>query len=297
MNKKQYINEIVQRSCLPTAERRRLKADLESEINAAIERGEYIEQIIERMGDPDKIAAEIYENCADSSVRPFREYKSEVTVFGLPLVHIIRPNYRLSVPQVRAFGARGINVGGRYGNFHELPTARGFFAFGPKAKGVFAVGNLSAGFISIGNITAGFFSIGNISAGLFSIGNIALALLLVLGNLAAGPLAAGNLAVGYAAAGNVAVGQYAVGNEVAGTFTFLITNFAAQFAEMKAYLAALAMPSPVRLFYSTMESIAETLLDPAQTLSFIVALLAVVTFFTLLILLVPHRLLNACNAD
>lgn len=119
------------------------------------------------MGDPDKIAAELYENYTDSSERPFREYKSGKTLFGLPLVHIIRSNYAAALPLIRVAGARGINFGGRYGRMpiHGLSTAKGVFAFGPKAKGI----------ISIGNISAGTFSLGNLSAGRFTIGNIALA--------------------------------------------------------------------------------------------------------------------------
>jgi len=93
MNQKQYVKEIINRSCLPMPERKRLKVDLESEINSSLERGEQTEHIIERMGDPDKIAAELYENFADISVRPFREYKSKRIILGLPLVHIIRANY------------------------------------------------------------------------------------------------------------------------------------------------------------------------------------------------------------
>lgn len=292
MNQKQYIREIIQRSCLPTEERKRLKSDLENEINTAVERGESIEQIIQRMGEPDKVAAALYENFADITARPFREYKSEKTLFGLPLVHIIRANYAPSVPPFRTVSIRGFNVGGRYGSSFGLPTARGIFAFGPKAKGVIAVGNFAAGFISIGNISTGILSIGNLSAGLFSIGNIALALLMTMGNFAAGLLSVGNMALGYATAGNLALGQYAVGNEAAGASAFSISNLIVHFEELKIFLAGLDAPAPVKAFYSMIEKISEILIDPISALPLAITLLAIVACVILLLWIIPKRLLN-----
>ena len=298
MNAKKYVREIIQRSCLPSGERKRLRADLENEIASRLERGETIEQIIERMGDPDNIAAELYENYAVTAERPFFEYKSERTLFGLPLVHIIRTNYAVPVPYVRTTGARGINIGGRYGRVrynYGLPTARGVFALGPKAKGIIAVGNFSTGFITIGNITAGIFSIGNISAGLFSIGNIAVAPLVTLGNFAAGALSAANIALGYAAAGNLASGKYAIGNEVNGTFTFSVSNLYAQFEAIKAFISGLEAPAAVKTFYGLIEKVCEIVINPISALPFYIALSLLLLAVVSVLYIVPNRLLMRKN--
>ena len=294
MKAKQYIREIIQRSCLPIRERKRLKIDLENEIYSALERGESIEQIIDRMGDPDEIAAELYENFANDSIRPFREYKSEKKLFGLPLVHIIRAKYAASVPQFRTVSFRGINIGGRYNHLsfvYGLPTARGIFAFGPKAKGIIAVGNLSTGLISIGNISTGLISIGNISAGLLSLGNLALALLITLGNLAAGPLAAGNAALGYAAAGNFALGEFAIGNETVGTFTFEISDLLGQLDAIKMFFSKLSAPAPVKAFFGVIEKIFESFINPMSFIPYIITLSLLLLIVVLILCIVPNRLL------
>ena len=294
MNRKQYVREIVRRSCLPSTDRRRLKIDLDNEINIALERGESMEQVLQRMGDPDDVAAELYENFSDTTVRPFREYKSKKTLFGLPLVHIIRPNYAPSVPNARMTSVRVINVGGRYGSF-GLPTARGIFAFGPKAKGVFALGNLSAGFISIGNFSTGIIAIGNLSAGLFSIGNIALALFITLGNMAVGLLSAGNIALGYATAGNIAFGEYAVGNEAAGSFTFSITNLSAQLEQIKSFFMGLDAPAPVRAFFGIVEKALEVLNNPMTKIPLIITSCFVSMIIIALLWIIPKKLLDRNN--
>lgn len=294
MNAKQYVREIVQRSCLPAKERRKLKIDLENEIDVALERGESIELIIERMGDPDKLAAEIYENYAGEPLRPFREYKSSTTLFGLPLVHIIRMNYAALTPNVRAFSSRRISIGRRYSypGLSGLPAAHGVFALGPKAKGIISVGNLSTGLISIGNLSAGLISIGNVSGGLFSLGNISLALLVALGNFAAGALSAGNLAVGYGVAGNLACGEFAVGNEVMGTHTFSVSNLHAQFETIKMFFRGLDAPAPIKVFFGYIEKLLEVFHDPMSATLYIIGFLFILAIIILILCIVPNRLLN-----
>jgi hypothetical protein len=295
MTARQYIREIVLRSCLPARERKRLKTDLENEINAALERGESIEQIMERMGDPDTVAAEIYENYSGETLRPFREYKSKRTLFGLPLVHIVRMNYGAMVPNTRVIAARGINIGGRYGyltNFPTLPTARGVFAFGPKARGILAVGRMATGIFSIGNISAGLISIGNISAGLLSIGNFALALLIALGNFAAGLLSAGNMTLGYGVAGNMALGEFAIGNYVVGTHTFSISNLYTQLESVKLFFRELEAPMPVTAFFRYIEGLLEVLVDPIPAIPYLIIFFSILLIAILALCIVPNRLLN-----
>jgi len=293
MNRKQYVKEIIQRSCLPKSERKRLKNDLDNEIAIALERGESMEEIIQRMGEPDNIAAELYENYANITIRPFREYKSKKTLFGLPLVHIIRANYTSGVSSLRGASIRLGNVGGRYANASiGLPTAHGIFAFGPRAKGVFAVGNLSSGFIAIGNLSIGIISIGNLSAGLFSIGNLALALLMTLGNVAAGLLAVGNMAVGYATAGNYVVGKYAIGNDTFGTYTFSISNLSTQLEQIKVFFSEMNPSAPIKAFYNLIENALEAIANPATMIPIIVISSIVLAIFIASMCIIPKMILD-----
>ena len=281
MNQKKYIKNIIQRSCLPQKECERLEKDLEHEINTALERGESMEQIMKRMGDPDDVAAELYENFSNMSVRPFREYQSKRTLFGLPLVHIIQSNYTSSEQKT-----------GERGRSFRLPTARGIFAFGPKAQGFIAVGFLSAGLISIGFLSAGIISLGLLTGGLFSIGNFAIALFFSLGNMAVGLLSAGNMALGYAAAGNLAIGKFAIGNRVDGTFTFIISNVSKQIEQIKIFFAGLSAPAPVRAFFGIVENALEASLDPITALPFIIITSIILIVIIVLLCSVPKKLLG-----
>ena len=104
------------------------------------------------------------------------EYKSQRTLFGLPLVHI-------------RLGDRGTGL----------------------AKGVFAVGNYAVGIFTFGGISLGLVSIGGLSFGLlFALGGWAMGAL-AIGGLATGLLAIGGAAVGLFAMGGGAFGVYAAG--------------------------------------------------------------------------------------
>ncbi len=108
------------------------------------------------------------------------EYKSQRTLFGLPLVHI-------------RLGDRGTGV----------------------AKGVLAVGNYAVGIFTIGGISLGLVSIGGLSVGLlFSLAGWA------IGGIAVGGFAVGLLAIGGAAAGLFAMGGGAFGVYAAGGGAF-----------------------------------------------------------------------------
>ena len=107
-------------------------------------------------------------------LKPKYEYKSEKTLFGLPLVHI---NI--------GFGVR-------------------------KAKGIIAIGNISSGIISIGICSAGIISLGVLSLGLLSLGALALGLI-SFGGVSAGALAFGGLAVGLISVGGLSIGAFSVG--------------------------------------------------------------------------------------
>ena len=107
------------------------------------------------------------------------EYKSERTLFGLPLVHI--------------------NLG--RGNHW--------------ARGIVAIGNIATGFVALGGIAAGLLSLGAVSFGLLlALGAVASVLReeSAVGVYAAGGVAAASrVAVGYVASAPLAIGQLADG--------------------------------------------------------------------------------------
>lgn len=103
------------------------------------------------------------------------EYRSQHTLFGLPLVHI--------------------NLG--YG----FCTAKGIFALGNYARGVFALGGTSIGV----------FALGGLSCGLFSLGGFSVGLIFAFGGVSLGTIAIGGLALGIFAIGGCAVGVYSMG--------------------------------------------------------------------------------------
>lgn len=106
------------------------------------------------------------------ALTPGYEYKSERTLFGLPLVHI--------------------NLG-----------------YGPRgAKGVFAVGNYAVGVVAVGGFSLGAVGVGGFSAGLVCLGGMAFGGL-ALGGLAVGAVAVGACAVGVYALGVTAVASKA----------------------------------------------------------------------------------------
>lgn len=148
------------------------------------------------------------------TVTPGYEYKSERTLFGLPLVHI--------------------NIG--YG-------LRG-------AKGVLAVGNYAVGVVAVGGFSIGLVGIGGLSAGLlFGLGGVTLGGI-ALGGLAVGWIALGACAVGvYALGASAAASQAAVGVAALAPISAGM-NESAQFAitqettlrEVAGYLHAAGVP-------------------------------------------------------
>ena len=104
------------------------------------------------------------------------EYKSQRTLFGLPLVHI-------------RLGDRGAGA------------AKGVLAIGNYAVGIFALGGFSLGLVSVGGLSLELL----LSLGGWAIGGLA------IGGFAVGLLALGGGAVGLFAMGGGAFGVYAAG--------------------------------------------------------------------------------------
>jgi len=112
-----------------------------------------------------------------------REYRSEKTLFGLPLVHI-------------NFGPRGMRTGPR-------SVARGWLAIGDIAIGVVAIGGIAAGGLAFGGMTFGLLAFGGLALGI-----------LALGGLTLGAAAVGGIACGYYAFGGIAIGPHVITNMV-----------------------------------------------------------------------------------
>lgn len=117
------------------------------------------------------------------------EYRSQATIFGLPLVHV-------ATGRDPATGRKRV------------------------AKGIIAVGNIAVGFLAIGGVAVGGITVGGVSLGVLSLGGLSIGVLLALGGcaLSAG-LSAGGLAVSAIAFGGMAVGYFAIGGGVAGMHT------------------------------------------------------------------------------
>jgi hypothetical protein len=108
--------------------------------------------------------------------RPNYEYKSSLTIAGVPFVHV----------------CGGVD-----------PTTMRLRV----AKGVIAIGDIAVGVIAIGGVACGLFAIGGASFGaLLAIGGAAMGLGISVGGFALGTIAIGGAAIGFGyAAGGVAL--------------------------------------------------------------------------------------------
>lgn len=85
MNKEEYIKAVLHACGLPRSIRRRLRADLESDLTARLEQGKTMEQIIAAMGTPDRLASELRESWAPRP-RSRREKRLLIICFLLALL-------------------------------------------------------------------------------------------------------------------------------------------------------------------------------------------------------------------
>ncbi|MBI3850194.1 MAG: serine/threonine protein kinase [Verrucomicrobia bacterium] len=115
------------------------------------------------------------------------DYRSKMTLFGLPLVHV----------------ASGIDPAtGRQ------RVAKGIIAIGGMAKGVVAFGGVAMGGVTFGGLSLGVVAFGGCALGLVAFGGLAIALVVALGGGAIAPIAIGGGAVGYFAYGGGAIGVH-----------------------------------------------------------------------------------------
>jgi hypothetical protein len=103
------------------------------------------------------------------------EYKSKLTLFGLPLVHI----------------AQGIDPQTR-----RPRVAKGIIAIGNVAIGGVAIGGIALGGLTLGGCSIGVVACGGLALGCVALGGAAIAVYLALGGLAiAGKIAIGGAAI------------------------------------------------------------------------------------------------------
>ncbi len=101
--------------------------------------------------------AKLAQECGGVFPPPAWEYRSEATLFGLPLVHIrVGDRFGILRKPVKAWIAVGNSAIG------------GLFAFGAWAVAPVAVGGFSLGMLSLGGASLGIFSLGGIAAGIWT---------------------------------------------------------------------------------------------------------------------------------
>ena len=117
------------------------------------------------------------------------EYRSKMTLFGWPLLHI----------------ATGVDPAtGR------KRKAKGIIAMGNAPRSVIAFGDVAVGVIACGIFGYGLVSVSVVAVGVVSLGSVAVGILLAMGAAAVAPVAVGGAAFGYYANGALAWGKHAI---------------------------------------------------------------------------------------
>jgi predicted Ser/Thr protein kinase len=116
------------------------------------------------------------------------EYRSKLTLFGWPLVHV----------------ARGIDP--RTG---KQRVAKGIIAQGSRAIGLVAIGGRAIGVLAFGRLAIGVFALGALAIGALSSGGMAFALILGWGGVVAAPLAFGGAGLGWWVLAGIPFGVHA----------------------------------------------------------------------------------------
>jgi RNA polymerase sigma factor (sigma-70 family) len=159
----------------------------------------------ERIFNPEAFTREV-----DQKHSKKREYKSALSLFGIPLIH-----FQFGTPEI------------------DEPAAIGWIAGGGKAYGViFAWGLIAVAPISVGAISVGIFTVGAVGIGVFSVGAVAIGLI-AFGSSAIAYKAYASLSSlgwesafssGFSVAKDAAVGPFAYANEVNNEIAYEISN-------------------------------------------------------------------------
>jgi hypothetical protein len=121
------------------------------------------------------------------------EYKSEMELFGLPLIHI----------------AQGVDP-----QTGALRVAKGIIAIGNIAIGGFAMGGLALGGITVGGASVGVVALGGLALGGITFGGVSIGALLAFGGLA--------VSAAYAVGGLALAPNYIGGNGASPEFIRLL---------------------------------------------------------------------------
>lgn len=270
MDSKKYVRAVLERVSLPQSVRKRIRTDLENDILAALENGETMEEIIQRMGTPEELAFELVQNYSPEQRDAFREYKSKLTLFGLPLVHIVLASTYL--PLIRGISFRFVSIGSRmvpkYG-IASVPTAKGVIAIGLKARGILSIGLYSLGLVSIGCFSFGLLSVGAIAFGVLAVGAVSLGL-----------FSLGASAIGFASLGAAAIGYYAIGYDSAGSHIIKTADnsWLEILAKVEGFLESESVASWAKSFYRS----AFTLLDWIVNNPILFSIFLLITVFLLI---------------
>ena len=179
---RKYAHRVAHHVPAGHAVRKKIRQDIQEQLDSMNLREGY-DDPVDVLGTPEELAEKLIHDLGiEKSIyhRTEYEYRSELELFGLPLVHITGGN----------------------------KVAKGIIAIGGVSLGVFSLGGLSFGLISIGGVSAGLlFALGGTSlSGGFALGGLALGYYGALGGLAISKvLAVGGLAL----AKDIAIGDVA----------------------------------------------------------------------------------------
>lgn len=126
-----------------------------------------------------------------------KRYRSETTLFGLPLVEI-------------AYGPTDTETIGK---------AKAIIALGDKAKGFIAVGGTATGIVAVGGRAVGLFAFGGLSLALIGGWGGMCVGLLASGGLALGGFTFGGASAGFGASGGISAGYYSSGGAPFGAYS------------------------------------------------------------------------------
>lgn len=164
-----YVNKVLSYISTDYKTKKKIKSDLLETLMTREEEGMDVNPY-EILGEPLEVAKEFSENLAMSMINGGFEYKSKMSILGVPLLHI---------------------------NLGKNSTAKGIVAIGSKSIGIISIGGISLGVISLGGLGLGVLAFGGIAAGLFSaFGGVACAYEIAFGGVAtAKSLAIGGVAI------------------------------------------------------------------------------------------------------
>ena len=108
MNKEKYIKKVIRLLNCSQQQKKKIKLDLENDIEMALKNGESFEEIIQRMGTPKELAHEFNENMG---VKTRRSYKKIIGIIMGVVAVLILGVYllvRSLIPEYQTLGTSGL---------------------------------------------------------------------------------------------------------------------------------------------------------------------------------------------